>query len=387
MQHDQTDQNPTPNLPTDRRAMLAGIGGLAAGAFLVGKANAGPLNPPAGPVASTGKTLSDIEPRVLLNTTNTPGSATNTLNITQPGSYYLGADLIVPFAASGISINASEVTIDLNGFAIRGQPGSLDGIRAAGTTRRNLAIINGSIASMGEDGIDFAQSGSTANTRVDGLHVSQCGGNGLRLLESAIVRGCTLIENGSNGVSLGDGVVESTVARANGNNGISASAHAVIRGCIATANTGIGIRASNRSTVVDSTASLNTGGGIFVSESCLVERCTASGNPNSFGISATVGCIIRNNTCDGNTNSPGIRVTGTDTRVEENNLTFNGTGLQTTFSGNIIIRNTASGNTTNWIIAAGNVCLVVEAATAGAINGNSGGVSPGSTNPNANFTY
>jgi hypothetical protein len=41
----------------------------------------------------------------------------------------------------------------------------------------------------------------------------------------------------------------------------------------------------------------------------------------------------------------------------------------------------------NWDIAEGNVCLIVNAATAGAISGDSGGVAPGSTDPNANFTY
>ena len=386
MQHEQPDLNNAPNLPTDRRAMLAGIGGLAAGALLAGKANAGPLNPPAGPVASTGKTLSDVEPRVMINSTNTPGVGTNLFNISQPGSYYLGADLIVPSGFSGITINASEVTIDLNGFAIRGQPGSLVGIRTAGVPRRNLAVLNGSITAMDGDGINFVESGSAANARVENLHVSQCGGNGIRLSQSALVRGCTLIENGSTGVSLVDGVVESTVARANGDIGINASTQAVIRGCMAIDNNGIGIRANTLSTVIDSTASLNIGGGIFVNNSCLIERCVASANENFFGISAGAGCIIRNNTCEGNINSPGIRITGSGSRVEENNLTFNNIGLQAS-NGNVIIRNIASGNSTNWSIAAGNVCLVVQAATAGGFNGNSGGVSPGSTDPNANFTY
>jgi hypothetical protein len=36
---------------------------------------------------------------------------------------------------------------------------------------------------------------------------------------------------------------------------------------------------------------------------------------------------------------------------------------------------------------AGNVILVVNATTAAAVTGNSGGTAPGSTDPNANFTY
>jgi hypothetical protein len=40
-------------------------------------------------VASTYKTLSEIEPRIALNQANTPGSASKLFRITQPGSYYL----------------------------------------------------------------------------------------------------------------------------------------------------------------------------------------------------------------------------------------------------------------------------------------------------------
>ncbi len=63
------------------------------------------------------------------------------------------------------------------------------------------------------------------------------------------------------------------------------------------------------------------------------------------------------------------------------------TGIVATGNNNFIARNTASSNTLNWEIAAGNVCLVVQAVTGSAISGDSGGTSPGSTNPNANFTH
>jgi hypothetical protein len=56
-------------------------------------------------------------------------------------------------------------------------------------------------------------------------------------------------------------------------------------------------------------------------------------------------------------------------------------------AGNIIIRNTCSGNTNNWDVPAGNVILVMQATIAGAVSGNCGGVSPGSTDPDANSSY
>ncbi|MDO8631854.1 MAG: hypothetical protein Q7R41_15310, partial [Phycisphaerales bacterium] len=62
-------------------------------------------------------------------------------------------------------------------------------------------------------------------------------------------------------------------------------------------------------------------------------------------------------------------------------------GIDVDGTGNIIVRNTCSGNATNWDIVAGNVSLVVQGVAGAAILGNTGGVAPGSTDPNANFTY
>lgn len=67
-------------------------------------------------------------------------------------------------------------------------------------------------------------------------------------------------------------------------------------------------------------------------------------------------------------------------------MTKNDRGIDVSSSGNLSVRNSASGNTLNWAVAAGNACLVVLGTVSGAINGNSGGVGPGSTDPNANFT-
>ena len=63
---------------------------LIVGACVVAAATmvsfAGPLDPPAGPVASTYKTLTEVEPRIAINATNTPGDADSIYKVTQPGS-------------------------------------------------------------------------------------------------------------------------------------------------------------------------------------------------------------------------------------------------------------------------------------------------------------
>ena len=74
---------------------------LVLGAINAGAALAGDLNPPAGPVSATMKPLNQIEPRVAINASNTPGDANSTFRIANPGSYYLCADLVGPPASTG----------------------------------------------------------------------------------------------------------------------------------------------------------------------------------------------------------------------------------------------------------------------------------------------
>jgi hypothetical protein len=66
------------------------------------------------------KTLEQIEPRRLI--------AAAGYVITQPGSYYLGTNLITAGGTAGIQIATNDVTLDLNGFSILGAAGSGYGI-------------------------------------------------------------------------------------------------------------------------------------------------------------------------------------------------------------------------------------------------------------------
>ena len=66
---------------------------------------AGPLSPPAGAVAPTHKTLTEVEPRTPINSTTTPGDANSTFKITQPGSYYLVGNLVGSSGRHGIEID------------------------------------------------------------------------------------------------------------------------------------------------------------------------------------------------------------------------------------------------------------------------------------------
>ena len=121
----------------------------------------------------------------------------------------------------------------------------------------------------------------------------------------------------------------------------------------------------------------------------MVTRCSVSFNRVNGIVTGNDGTIV-GNTCDNNGNNgfgAGILATSGDNRLEGNNCTDADLGIQVTAAGNFIARNTCSGNATNWDVVAGNICLVVEGVAGAAIMGNTGGVAPGSTNPNANFTY
>src|SRR5690242_5587975 len=100
----------------ERRVLLgaAGIGAIAA------LSKAGPLDPPAGAVSPSGRTLDEVynkipavggsDGRVPLTTSGT---------IASPGSYVLANNIEIPPASlNTFTITASNVTLDLNGFRI-----------------------------------------------------------------------------------------------------------------------------------------------------------------------------------------------------------------------------------------------------------------------------
>jgi parallel beta-helix repeat protein len=414
MQHDQTNPNPThdlPNLPTDRRALLAGLGGIAAGAFIASKANAGPLNPPAGPIESTGKTLRDVEPRIAINSTNTPGDTDSVFRISASGSYYLTGNVTASTGKSAIEIAASNVTIDLRGYSIT-TISNLAAIRLSLSGRTNISIRDGHIGPAGTGGgIDLTPliGTQTVGGSIENVHVTGTEGTGIQVGDGVVLIGCTASNNGQHGIRTGASCVI-TDCTAFGNNGVGITttngcthtncsssfndrgfitdSFGTITNCIASNNSATGIFAVRSSTLTSCTASSNGLSGISVGGGCTVTDCVASTNSGS-GISCDNCCIIRDNICtsngDGN-NGAGIFVFDIDNRIEGNTCINSYRGIFVEYFGNFIARNTCSGNDTNWSIAAGNVCLVVQAATGGAINGNSGGVSPGSSNPNANYT-
>ena len=114
------------------RKHLGGATGALALSGLFVLAAWGPLDPPDGPIAPTGKTLTEVEPRIPLNAQTAPGDLSNLFVIEKSGSYYLTGNITGVSGKSGIHVSANRVTLDLNGFALEGMEGSSYGIHSTG---------------------------------------------------------------------------------------------------------------------------------------------------------------------------------------------------------------------------------------------------------------
>ena len=384
---------------------------LLVGAWLT---SAGDLNPPAGPVAPTMKTLVEVEPRTAINAANTPGDADSLFKISQRGSYYLTGNITGVVGKHGIEIAASGVTLDLNGFDLVGVAGSLDGVSATVISLTSIALVNGSVRNWAVDGVDLRSFGA-ANCRVADLlaggntgsgikvgHVctlSNCSayqntGNGITTSNGCTVSNCSAYQNAAIGISTNTGcTVTNCLAYVNNGSGISTDDGCTISNCTAVFNTGNGISTlEGGCTVSNCSAAYNTGNGISTSDFCTVADCTARGNALD-GIRCPSGCVIRGNTCASNGSGgdgAGIHATSSDNRIEGNNCTGADRGIEIDVGGNIIVRNTCATNIIDWDIFDNNVVGPIidrRAPASSSIFGFSYAGSLGSADANANFSY
>ena len=371
--------------------------------------------------------------------------------INQPGSYYLSANLDVTKSngiqinAEGVTLDLNGFEISRasgsggNGIEIpaAGHRASVRNGSLKGFTYgiRSLVLVS-----------DFGRGCSFRD-----LSVSSCTVIGILAGESAVLDGCRAHDNsGTYGIFAGPGssLSNCTASHNTGSAGISADIGSSLTNCAASNNPAFtGIFANGGSSLINCTAKNNTGtygidvesfssltncsasnntsvdatsAGISTGANCTISNCSSSSNSSTAAASASTtgmgfdvggsstihGCtansnegdginllsdsVARGNMCDSNGNGgdgAGIHATSSDNRIEGNNVTDNDRGIDVDAAGNLIIKNSASGNAANWDVVSGNVILVVQASTAAAVSGNSGGTPPGSTDPNANFTY
>jgi parallel beta-helix repeat protein len=131
-------------------------------------------------------------------------------DITASGSYYLAASLST---AGGITINSSNVTLDLNGFTITNTAG--DGILASAVS--NVCIQNGIVTECGSDGIDVS---SAKTVLVQNMKVTSSTLTGIRAGNEAEIINCTVNENMEHGIVVVDDCIvrNNNLARNSDNN-------------------------------------------------------------------------------------------------------------------------------------------------------------------------
>lgn len=352
---------------------IATLGLLGSAAMLT----AGPLDPPAGPVAPTYKTLQEVEPRIALSQASAPGDSGNQYRITQPGSYYLTGNIMGEAGKTCIYISTSRVTLDLNGFTVQAVSGATTGIRA--TANHGLAIRNGTVHDF-VTGIDAQE---TNGARLNSLCVS-AGTTGFRIGLTAVVTDCTSVDNttgftvfstssltrcsargGTRGFDVGKGctltdcnvwgaetgfylelesVLTRCSARENSNHGFNIQESSVLTDCIAYDNGGIGFFATARSRLVNCVARANAYGFSMVEGNSLVECTSASNTTDGLFIDGNSNTVERSTFHEND--RYGINLfRGFGNSIDGNLLSYNtDIGLRVNAADNFAVRNRARGN-------------------------------------------
>jgi hypothetical protein len=332
-----------------------------------------------------------------------PGDGTAVFVINQPGSYCLGSNVVGVAGKNGIKIDADNVTLDLAGFAVLGAGNSLNGIVI--NNHFHIVVRNGSISGWGSHGLDGTNG---ALSRIEDLRTDANSGNGLVINSGSQVNNCVAAQNTGDGIAVSNNVlVTGCVSSLNGGHGFGLGTACTIKSCLAFGNTGAGITTGgvNYLTVIDCNANTNTGGGIAararafitsstaegngvvgisVGASSTVSNCHASGNTGDGIIasngSAVTSCTasantgdgievnnlsrVEGNTCEENgverADGAGVHVTGRANRIDGNTVARNVRGIDIDLGGNLVVRNDATLNTSNFDIVAGNANANVE---------------------------
>jgi hypothetical protein len=219
------------------------------------------------------------------------------VTIAYGGSYRLTGNLSMnsvlgPPSTDFIEINAADVSLDLNGFAL---------------ICRN--VLTGTPCSGSNiNGIDVASYADRARIANGALFGMPGGGIASFLGTSIRVENLSVDESGEIGIEVGSGSrVERCVVRNSGQRGIQAQADSIVVGNVVRDSTTVGISVADNSIVRENVVTGSGSAGIRASEGSLVQGNTSASNQTGFRLVAVlqVGGLARDNVARDNS-GPGI---------------------------------------------------------------------------------
>ena len=315
----------------------------------------GVLNPPGAP-APTMKTLEQVEPRIPIDPTRTPGDANATFRINAAGSYYLTGNITGESGKVGILVTANNVTIDLNGFSLTGA-GNSSGIDtpAGGSGPENTTVRNGTVTNWGF-GARLRD-----KARVERVSFLRNTGAGLVCGQAALIVDCVATDNGESGITAGrTAVIRSTVAHANSAVGLAAGTGSVVTNCAANLNSGFGIQTQDNSTVQGCSADGNSSTGINTQFRSTIVDCTSTNN-GVFGISTLDSSTVQRCSVSKNRGEAGIKVGARchiiESVADENGSLGNGDGISA-LTRAVVKRCSATANRRNGIFVLGESIVI-----------------------------
>jgi hypothetical protein len=221
------------------------------------------------------KSLEQIEPRTIINASNTPGDGLNTFIISQPGSYYFVADITGEADKHGIRVETNDVTIDLNGFALVSGGGNTRGIDAS-VGLKNLCIRNGTVRGWSGGGIRADGVGETVAERL--RLMNNAGAVGIAVGLGSLIKDCVANGNAVGFKTPDRSHIANCISTENTGNGFEVTSYVTILDCTSSRNQGIGIKAGGSCSILRSSATRNDVSGIVAEDGCTISDCTASWN-------------------------------------------------------------------------------------------------------------
>jgi hypothetical protein len=230
------------------------------------------------------------------------------VSICAPGAYVLTSDLDYDSASSsGIEAHVFDVSIDLNGMAVRGSNSCTPG-PSGWVTSCALSLVN-FYKGIGLTGRGVIENGRVIGAKSHGIEagpavvvrnvlVSDSGGYGIAVGDRARVSQVIATSNLAGGVALGGGSATDVVASYNGGAGMTAGGTATLEQIVAEANGSRGIHLAGLGCQLSGfAAKSNAANGVFAADGAVVTsgaiRDNGVADSNFCGLEGSGGASFR----------------------------------------------------------------------------------------------